>query len=91
MFLLKALVLTLVDVAMAVIASFILVRSRVAFRGIPAMIDLQHSVAAVAIVFCLCNLPCSVVYWWRALLLPKPLSGVPIVLRQMQVIHFFSG
>ena len=77
--------MTGLGVGMAVIAIFILVKSRVAFRDNSAVIEFQHSVAAVAIVFCLCDIPCSVVYWWRAVILPSPLSNVPESAREAQV------
>lgn len=87
---LYSIVLTSIAVSMAIIAAYILVKSRIAFKSIAvkgkqAEIEFQHAVAAVAVVFCICNIPPTVVYWWRAIILPRPLSEVPESVRQVQV------
>merc|ERR1719383_1302045 len=84
--------MTGVGVTMATIAVYILAKSKVAFHEKPAVIEFQHSVAAVGLVFCICDIPCSVVYWWRALILPEPLTGVPILARKAQaVFHLINS
>ena len=77
--------MSIVVATMAVTATFILIKSKIAFRGRKSLIEFQHSVAAVALVFCLTNIPCTVVYWWRAIILPRPFTEVPILARQIQV------